>query len=50
MEIKNLKLSIFIFALVFAAGFSFCAYSQNAATSEKNIFLDSDQDGLSDEE
>ncbi len=50
MKIKNIKVSIFIFTLVLVTSFSLRAYSQNINTSDKNIFLDFDQDGLSDEE
>ena len=49
MKIKNAKLSLFILAGLLVLSFSVFAAAQEKNTSQ-NIFLDSDQDGLSDAE
>jgi len=50
MEIKNIKVSLVVLFVMVIASFSFFATAQEQALTTKNIFLDSDQDGLSDEE
>ena len=49
MKIKNAKLSLFVLAGLLVLSFSFFVAAQEKNTSQ-NIFLDSDQDGLSDAE
>lgn len=50
VKIKNIQLSfIVLFALVLSS-FSFYTYAEEKSVTNKNIFLDSDQDGLSDAE
>ncbi len=48
--IQSKHLSLLVFVGIFIFSFSFFTSAQERATSDKNIFLDSDQDGLSDEE
>jgi hypothetical protein len=50
MNIKPIKLTFLIFAGLVIISFSFFSMAQESSTSDKNIFLDSDQDGLSDSE
>ena len=50
MKIKNIRLTFIIFAGLAVAGFAFFTAAQENSSSNKNIFLDSDQDGLSNEE
>lgn len=50
MKIKNVKLTLIIFTGLVFAGFAFFTTAQENSSSDKNIFLDSDQDGLSNEE
>jgi hypothetical protein len=50
MKIQKAKLTIFIFTGLFILGVSFLVYAQNNASTSDNIFLDSDQDGLSNAE
>lgn len=49
-KVKKSFLPIFLFSGLLVFSLSFFAVAQELKTSEKNIFLDSDQDGLSDEE
>jgi hypothetical protein len=50
MKIRNIKLNLIIFVGLLILSFAVFAYAQNNSSSDKNIFLDTDQDGLSDEE
>lgn len=50
MKIKNVKQTLLIFLSLIILSFSFYSYAEENSTADKNIFLDSDQDGLSDEE
>jgi hypothetical protein len=50
VEIKKIKTTLLIFVALVVAGFSVHAIAQNNSSSNKNIFADSDQDGLSDQE
>ena len=48
MKIKNISLPFFILAILIVSSFAFYVGAENNST--KSIFLDSDQDGLSNEE
>jgi hypothetical protein len=50
MKIRNIKLNLIIFVGLLILSFAVFAYAQNNSQSDKNIFLDTDQDGLSDGE
>ncbi|HEX7586286.1 MAG TPA: thrombospondin type 3 repeat-containing protein [Patescibacteria group bacterium] len=50
MKIKNIKISLMILASLIVLSFAFFSYAQESSTTDKNVFLDSDQDGLSDTE
>jgi len=50
MKAKNIKISLAIFSVLVIASFAFLAAAQENSPSNKSVFLDSDQDGLSDEE
>lgn len=50
MKLKHAQLSLWVLCGLIALSFSFYIYAQGFPASDKNIFLDSDQDGLSDEE
>jgi hypothetical protein len=50
MKIKKIQLSLIVLFALVIASFSFFATAQEQATTTKNIFLDNDQDGLSDAE
>lgn len=50
MKIKKIQISLIVFFALVIASFSFFAMAQEQATTTKNIFFDSDQDGLSDTE
>ena len=50
MKIKNIQSSLVILFLLVFASFAFFAVAQEQAETTHNIFLDTDQDGLSDEE
>src|SRR4030042_1404389 len=50
MKLNQSKISFFVFAVLCAASFSFFVKANDGASSGKNIFEDSDQDGLSDDE
>ena len=50
MKIKTIKLNLVIFVGLVILSFALFAVAQQNSTSDKNIFLDTDQDGLSDEE
>jgi hypothetical protein len=50
MKIKKVQLSLIVLFVLAIASFSFFVKAEEQATTTKNIFLDSDQDGLSDEE
>lgn len=49
LEVKKIKITFLVFFLLLISGFSLSLMAQENS-SEKNIFLDSDQDGLSDAE
>ena len=50
VKIKNIQLSLITLLLLVFGSFSFYTYAEERSITNKNIFLDSDQDGLSDEE
>jgi len=50
MKIKNAKQTFLIFLSLIILSFSFYSYAEEKSPTDKNIFLDSDQDGLSDAE
>ena len=50
IKIKNLKLATFVFVSLFAFSFAVFSLADTQNTSSKNIFQDTDQDGLSNEE
>ncbi|PIP26962.1 MAG: hypothetical protein COX30_04570 [Candidatus Moranbacteria bacterium CG23_combo_of_CG06-09_8_20_14_all_39_10] len=50
MKIKTIQLPFLVLSFLVIASFSFYVTAQENATTTNNIFLDSDQDGLSDEE
>jgi len=50
MKAKNIKLSLAIFSALVIASFALFTAAQENSSSDKSVFLDSDQDGLSDEE
>jgi hypothetical protein len=50
MKIKNAQKTLFIFLGLVIASFSFLVFAQDSSQNTQNIFLDSDQDGLSNEE
>lgn len=50
MKLKYAQLSLWVLCSLIVLSFSFYIYAQGFPVSDKNIFLDSDQDGLSDEE
>jgi hypothetical protein len=50
IKIKKVKISLAVFFGLLIVSFTMFSYAQENSTSNKNIFLDSDQDGLSDAE
>ncbi|MCD6149389.1 hypothetical protein J7J13_01210 [bacterium] len=50
MKAKNIKISLAIFSALVIASFALFTAAQENSSSNKSIFLDSDQDGLSDKE
>lgn len=50
MKIKSFSLSLFVLASLIILSFAFYVGAENSSTGTKSVFLDSDQDGLSDEE
>jgi hypothetical protein len=50
MKIKNAQKTLFIFLGLVLASFSFLVFAQDSSQNAQNIFLDSDQDGLSNAE
>jgi hypothetical protein len=50
MKIKSFSLSLFVLASLIILSFAFYVGAENSFTGTKSVFLDSDQDGLSDEE
>lgn len=50
MKIKNVNISVFVLAILVVLSFAFYSRAQNESNSLNNIFLDSDQDGLTDSE
>lgn len=50
MKNKNIKIACVVFLGLILVGFGLFTFAEENSSSDKNIFLDSDQDGLSDEE
>lgn len=50
MKIKNIRSSLIVFFILAIASFAFFSMAQEQSQTSHNIFLDNDQDGLSDEE
>lgn len=50
MDSKNVKLSFLILAGLVILSYAFFTFAQENSTTANNIFIDSDQDGLSDQE
>lgn len=50
MKLKNIQSPLLVLFVLIVASFAFFAIAQEQATTAKSIFLDSDQDGLSDAE
>lgn len=50
VKIKNIQLSFVVLFLLILSSFSFYTYAEEKSVTNKNIFQDSDQDGLSDSE
>jgi len=50
MKIKSAKLSFFVLGALLILSFAFFSYAEDLSVANDNIFLDSDQDGLSDAE
>ncbi len=50
MKVKNVKISLAIFSVLVVLSFALFVTAQENSSSNKSVFLDSDQDGLSDEE
>lgn len=50
MKLSQRKLTLIIFSALCVGSFAFFVAAQQNPTNDKNIFLDSDQDGLSDDE
>jgi len=50
MKTKSIKLPLIVLSLLTITSFAFYVTAQEQSTTDKNIFLDSDQDGLSDAE
>jgi hypothetical protein len=50
MKIKNIKLTLLVLACLIVASYAFLSLAEENSSTENNIFIDSDQDGLSDAE
>lgn len=50
MKLKNINLTFFILAVLLISSLSFFVVANENSVNSKNIFIDSDQDGLSDSE
>ncbi len=50
MKLKNVNLAFLVLAGLLFASFSFYVAAQQKSTTQNNVFLDSDQDGLTDAE
>jgi hypothetical protein len=50
IQTKTIKINLLVLMGLIVLGSAFLTLAQNSSDSSKNIFLDSDQDGLSDEE
>jgi hypothetical protein len=50
MKLSQRKLTLLVFSILCIASFAFFVMAQENPSNDKNIFLDSDQDGLSDVE
>lgn len=50
MKIKNIQLSFIVLFMLIIGSFAFFVSAEQQATTTNNIFMDSDQDGLSDAE
>jgi hypothetical protein len=47
-KLKNVNLSTLVLVFLVALSFSFYVFAENNSSSDNNVFLDSDQDGLTD--
>ena len=50
MKVKNIKIALFVLSGLIILSFVFFATAQDKSNTQHNIFLDSDQDGLTDAE
>lgn len=50
IKIKNIKLATFVFSSLFVLSFAVFSFADDSNTLQKNIFQDTDQDGLSNDE
>jgi hypothetical protein len=50
IKIKKIKIALFVFSSLFALSLAFFSFADTQTTSSMNIFQDTDQDGLSNEE
>jgi hypothetical protein len=50
MRIKNINLSVLILTALVIFSFAYYLHAQESSNTQNNIFLDSDQDGLTDQE
>ena len=50
IKIKNIKVAAFVFSALFVLSFGVFSFADTQSASSKNIFQDSDQDGLSNDE
>ncbi|MDD5083888.1 MAG: hypothetical protein PHT88_03030 [Candidatus Moranbacteria bacterium] len=50
IKIKNLKITLFVFSSLFVLSFAVFSFADTQSTTDKNIFQDTDQDGLSNDE
>ena len=50
MKTRNVKMSLFVLAALLVSSAAFFVVAQENSTTSNNVFLDSDQDGLTDEE
>jgi hypothetical protein len=48
IRVKDINLSVFVLLFLVVSSFSFYVFAQDYSDSDKNVFLDSDQDGLTD--
>jgi len=50
MKLRSVKINLFVFIGLLVLGFSFLSFAEEKSQTGNNIFLDSDQDGLSNDE